>query len=168
MFLLQTNATSYAFGIDDRGLVRHLYWGKRIDAVEDFEMPVLTEVSTNDPVFEITKEEFPVYGSLRYKDATETTGEVFFGALRMSGNFSGVVEQTQYGENLVQLGLNSHDLLLELKPGESFSSPAILCGYSLLVDASLPVKYKGGKRFHFRYTKNFCQHRMAFDGCVCH
>lgn len=266
VFLLQTNATSYAFGIDDRGLVRHLYWGKRIDAVEDFEMPVLTEVSTNDPVFEVTKEEFPVYGSLRYKehclkmtfadgtrevvyqyvdyhveqhgqgeelvirlkdkhyelmmelhyklyeaydlmerfvvlknqsaesmeveklhsaqfhipyeglnfsnvhghwgaeqqrfsqkvsygkilfenrrgisthnhnpyfildrDATETTGEVFFGALRMSGNFSGVVEQTQYGETLVQLGLNSHDFLLELKPGESFSSPAILCGYS--------------------------------------
>ena len=31
-------------------------------------MPVLTEVSTNDPVCEITKEEFPVYGSLRYQE----------------------------------------------------------------------------------------------------
>ena len=31
-------------------------------------MPVLTEVSTNDPVYEITREEFPVYGSLRYKE----------------------------------------------------------------------------------------------------
>ena len=266
VFLLQTALNSYAFGIDDQGLVRHLYWGKRIDAIDDFEMPVLTEVSTNDPVLEITREEFPVYGGLRYKehclkvtfadgtremvyeyagykiikeesfdelilklkdrhyrlklelhykvyehydlmeryvvlrnesgekmeveklhsgqfhipyenlnfsnvhghwgaeqqrfvqkvsygkivienrrgisthnhnpyfildlDATETFGEVYFGALRRSGNFSGVVEQTQYGETLVQLGLGEHDFCLELLPGESFESPAILCGYS--------------------------------------
>ena len=32
------------------------------------------------------------------KNAIETTGEVFFGALKLSGNFSGVIEQTQYGE----------------------------------------------------------------------
>ncbi len=266
IFLLQTVSNSYVFGIDDQGLVRHLYWGKRIDAVEDFEMPVLTEVSTNDPVYEITREEFPVYGSLRYKehclkvtfadgtrevvydyvgyrienmekfdelivdlkdrhynlkielhykvydshdlieryvvlcnetgdiievekihsgqfhipceglnftnvhghwgaeqqrfvqkvsygkivienrrgisshnhnpyfildkDATETTGDVYFGALRMSGNFSGVVEQTPYGETLVQLGLNSHDFCLKLNSGEKFASPAIISGYS--------------------------------------
>ena len=266
VFLQQTKSNSYVFGIDDQGLVRHLYWGNRIDSLEDFEMPVLAEVSTNDPVFEITKEEFPVYGSLRYKehclkvtfadgtrevvydyvdytvnkqkhydeliinlkdrhydlviqlhykvyesydlmeryvvlhnrsgetmeveklysgqfhipytgmnftnvhghwgaeqqrfvqkinygkivienrrgisshnhnpyfiidrDATEISGDVYFGALRMSGNFSGVVEQTQYGETLVQLGLNSHDFRLDIKPGESFTSPAIICGYS--------------------------------------
>ena len=35
VFLLQTVSNSYAFGIDDQGLVRHLYWGKRIEAVED-------------------------------------------------------------------------------------------------------------------------------------
>ena len=68
IFLLQTISNSYAFGIDDQGLVRHLYWGKRINSVEDFEMPILTEVSTNDPVYEITPEEFPVYGNLRYKE----------------------------------------------------------------------------------------------------
>lgn len=266
IFLLQTRSNSYAFGIDDQGLVRHLYWGKRINEVEDFELPVLTEVSTNDPVYEITREEFPVYGSLRYKehclkvtfadgvrevvyeyvgyrienedtceelilelkdrcyalkmelhykvyeaydlmerfvvlrnesgetmeveqlqsgqfhipyenlnfsnvhghwgaeqqrfvqkvsygkivienrrgisshnhnpyfildrDATETTGDVYFGALRRSGNFSGVVEQTPYGETLVQMGLNAHDFCLELKAGESFASPAVICGYS--------------------------------------
>lgn len=266
IFLLQTRSNSYAFGIDDQGLVRHLYWGKRINEVEDFELPVLTEVSTNDPVYEITREEFPVYGSLRYKehclkvtfadgvrevvyeyvgyriengesceelilelkdrhyalkmelhykvyeaydlmerfivlhnasgetmeveqlqsgqfhipyenlnfsnvhghwgaeqqrfvqkvsygkivienrrgisshnhnpyfildrDATETSGDVYFGALRQSGNFSGVVEQTPYGGTLVQMGLNAHDFCLELKAGEHFASPAILCGYS--------------------------------------
>ncbi|MBD7915455.1 alpha-galactosidase [Clostridium sp. Sa3CUN1] len=266
IFLLQSKNNSYAFGIDNLGLVRHLYWGSKIESIEDFEMPILTEVSTNDPVFEITKEEFPVYGSLRYKehclkatfsdktreivykyqdyeiikekkieeliiklkddnydfyinlhykiyeeydlieryvslknmsndiieiekihsgqfhipyedlnfsnvhghwgaeqqrfvqkvnygkivienrrgisthnhnpyfildrDATETSGEVFFGALKLSGNFSGVIEQTQYGETLVQLGINSHDFKLNLEPGEEFVAPSILSGYT--------------------------------------
>ena len=266
VFLLSTRSTSYAFGIDDQGLVRHLYWGKKLPSAEELELPQLTEVSTNDPVYEITREEFPVYGGLRYKehclkatfadgtrelvyqycgydveqgdaceelvlhlrdahydllldlryrlypdydlmersavvtnrmeeplqiekihsaqfhipyedlnftnvhghwgaeqqrfvqkvsygkivienrrgisshnhnpyfildrDATETAGEVYFGALRLTGNFSGVVEQTPYGETLVQMGLNPHDCLLTLQPGESFTAPAILCGYS--------------------------------------
>ena len=266
VFLFSTGNTSYAFGIDDRGLVRHLYWGKKLPSADELEMPVLTEVSTNDPVFEITPEEFPVHGGLRYKehclkvtfpdgtrelvyrydgydteqgdgweelvlhlkdehyafrmdlhyklypaydlmertvvlknemeeplqieqlhsaqfhipyenlnfsnvhghwgaeeqpftqrvsygkilienrrgtsshnhnpyfildrDATETTGEVFFGALRLTGNFSGVVEQTPYGETLVQMGINPHDCLLTLDPGQSLTAPAILCGYS--------------------------------------
>ena len=68
VFLLSTQSTSYAFGIDDRGLVRHLYWGKKLPDVDELEMPQLTEVSTNDPVFEITPEEFPVHGGLRYKE----------------------------------------------------------------------------------------------------
>ena len=68
VFLLNTKSTSYAFGIDDQGLVRHLYWGKKLPSAEEFEMPQLTEVSTNDPVYEITREEFPVYGGLRYKE----------------------------------------------------------------------------------------------------
>ena len=46
IFLLQTRSNSYAFGIDDQGLVRHLYWEKWINEVE---------VSTNDPVYEITR-----------------------------------------------------------------------------------------------------------------
>lgn len=262
VFALQSKNNSYVFGIDNMGLVRHLYWGSKIENVDDFDMSTLVEVSTNDPVFEITKEEFPVYGSLRYKEhclkasfidgcrelvysyegyevdgnelviklkdihydfnmnlhykvyeeydlieryvtiknnsenvieiekvhsgqfhipyedltfsnvhghwgaeqqrftqkvsygkivienrrgisthnhnpyfildknATETTGEVFFGALKLSGNFSGVIEQTQYGETLVQLGINSHDFLLKLNQGEEFISPAIIAGYS--------------------------------------
>ena len=264
MFLLSTKSTSYAFGIDDRGLVRHLYWGRKLSSVDELEMPELTEVSTNDPVFQITPEEYPVHGGLRYKehclkvtfadgtrelacaycgydteagegweelilhlrddryaffldlhyklypeydlmdrsavvrneseapvqieqihsaqfhipyenlnfsnvhghwgaeqqrfvqkvsygkivienrrgisshnhnpyfildrDAAETSGQVYYGALRMTGNFSGVVEQTAYGETLVQMGLNPHDCLLELGPGETFTAPAILCG----------------------------------------
>ena len=262
IFSLQSKNTSYVFGVDNEGLLRNLYWGSKIEDIEDFDMPILNEVSTNDPVYEITREEYPVYGSLRYKehclkvtfsdrtrelvykyigydingseliiklkdsyydfninlhykvyeeydlieryvsvknnsndiieiekihsgqfhipyeglnfsnvhghwgaeqqrfvqkvnygkivienrrgisthnhnpyfildkDATETTGEVFFGALKLSGNFSGVIEQTQYGETLVQIGINSHDFLMELKPGEEFIAPAIIAGYS--------------------------------------
>ncbi len=266
IFLLQTKSNSYAFGIDDQGLVRHLYWGSKINSVDDFEIPKLSEVSTNDSVYEITREEFPVYGSLRYKEhcikatfadgtreivytftgykiinlescdeliiklkdsyydlifelhykvyedydlmernvvlknlsdqpiefekihsgqfhipcenltfrnvyghwgaeqqkfiqkvsngkivienrrgisthnhnpyfildkgASENRGEVYFGALRLSGNFSGVIEQTQYGETLVQLGINSHDFVLTLNSGEEFTAPSILYGYS--------------------------------------
>lgn len=262
IFNIQSKNTSYVFGVDNEGLLRHLYWGKKIEDTEEFDMPILVEVSTNDPVYEITKEEYPVYGSLRYKEhclkatfadksrelvykydcyeitdnelviklkdtyyefninlhykvydeydlieryvsiknnskdiieiekihsgqlhipyedlnfsnvhghwgaeqqrfvqkvnygkivienrrgisshnhnpyfildknATETTGEVFFGALKLSGNFSGIIEQTQYGETLVQMGINSHDCLMKLKPGEEFISPAIIAGYS--------------------------------------
>ena len=50
VFLLNTDSISYAFGVDDFGLLRHLYWGKKIESVEELEMPQLTEVSTNDPV----------------------------------------------------------------------------------------------------------------------
>lgn len=54
VFLLNTRSTSYALGIDDQGLVRHLHWGRKLQSVEELEMPVFTEVSTNDPVYEIT------------------------------------------------------------------------------------------------------------------
>ena len=56
------------------------------------------------------------------RDATETSGEVFFGALRLTGNFSGVVEQTPYGETLVQMGINPHDCLLALEPGQTLTA----------------------------------------------
>lgn len=262
IFSLNTINTSYVFGIDDEGLIRSLYWGRKINHIYDFELIKLEEVSTNDPVYEITPEEYPVYGGLRYKehclkvnfndgtrevkykfvgykveenklivslkdeyydleinlnyiihekydlleryvtvknnssevmeiekiysgqfhipyenlnfrnvhghwgaeqqmftqkvgygkiyienrrgisthnhnpyfildkDASETNGEVFFGALKLSGNFSGIVEQTPYGETLVQLGINPHDFILELKGGEEFKTPAIIAGYT--------------------------------------
>lgn len=262
IFSINTDNTSYVFGVDNNNLLRSLYWGKKINNIEDFYIDVLEEVSTNDPVYEITPEEFPVCGGLRYKehclkvkfsdgtrdlkykylnyeisdntllvklkdeyydfeinlyyvlyeeydlieryatiknntsevievekiysgqfhipyenlnfrnvhghwgaeqqmftqkvghgkivienrrgisthnhnpyfildkDASETYGEVFFGALKLSGNFSGIVEQTPYGETLVQLGINPYDCIFELKPGEEFKTPAIIAGYT--------------------------------------
>ncbi|ONI46866.1 hypothetical protein AN642_02535 [Epulopiscium sp. SCG-B10WGA-EpuloA2] len=263
-FSLQTIISEYVFCIDNEGLVRHLYWGKIIDCLGDFKFQPLTEISTNDPVYEITPEEYPVYGGLRYKEsclkvtfadgtrdicykytgydikdstliikltdiyynlsielyykvyedcdlierwtvvsnnsadaliideiysaqyhlpyenlrfsnthghwgaeqqaftqnvsygkicfenrrgisghnhnpyfilennATETTGDVFFGVLKFSGNFRGIVEQTQYGETLVQMGLNPYDCKIVLQANEKFTTPSILAGYSNL------------------------------------
>ena len=41
IFSLQTKNTSYVFGIDNEGLVRNLYWGSKINDIEDYDMPVL-------------------------------------------------------------------------------------------------------------------------------
>lgn len=41
LFMLQTRSNSYAFGIDNQGLVRHLYWGI---------IPFLLEI-TKKPLF---------------------------------------------------------------------------------------------------------------------
>ena len=262
LFAIHTKTTSYVFCVDAAGLLRHLYWGKKVEHLDDFECETLNEVSTNDPVNEITPEEFPVYGGLLYKQhclkvkfsngdrglfykytgytidentllihlkddyndvqidliykchesedllergvivkntgdksftveqlqaaqfhifktnlkfsnvhgfwgaeqhrfeqevsygkvliecrrgisthnhnphfilhdqATESHGDVYFGALRISGNFRGVVEQTPYGETLVQMGLNSHDFEAHVEPGAQIASPLIICGYS--------------------------------------
>ncbi|HAX74088.1 MAG TPA: alpha-galactosidase, partial [Firmicutes bacterium] len=40
------------------------------------------------------------------------------------------VEQTQYGETLVQMGINNHDFKYVLQAGETFTAPAILAGYT--------------------------------------
>lgn len=266
VFLLQTLTASYAMGIDERGLLRHLYWGKRLESADEFDLPQINEISTNDPAIDITKEEFPVYGGLRYKEyclkvtfadgvrecvyryegykmksendhdeliitlrdthygliielsykvyeaydimertvtlkncggekigierihsaqfhipgeeltfsnvhghwgaeqqrftqkagygkilfecrrgisthnhnpyfildsgADEQTGEVYYGALKLSGNFSGIIERPPYGGTSAQLGINDHDFALDLLPGEDFCAPSVIFGYS--------------------------------------
>ncbi len=262
VFAIQTQNTSYIFGVDNLGLLRHLYWGAKVSKVDDFECEELNEVSTNDPVNEITAEEYPVYGGLLYKQhclkvkfangdkglfykyngytiegnkltvhlvdiyheigidlvyvnfaeydlveryavvknnsdkevsleqfqsaqlhvlktglifsnvhgywgaeqnrfeqpvsygkiliecrrgisthnhnphfilhdkATEDYGDVYFGALKLSGNFRGIVEQTAYGETLIQMGLNSHDFEAVIMPNCEMVSPGIICGYT--------------------------------------
>ena len=42
VFALQSKNNSYVFGIDNMGLVRHLYWGSKIENVDDFDMPTLS------------------------------------------------------------------------------------------------------------------------------
>jgi alpha-galactosidase len=62
--------------------------------------------------------------------ATETTGEVWFGALAWSGNWKLTAENTIYGTTRVSIGLNDWDFALRLEPKTSFVSPSSLGGYS--------------------------------------
>ena len=262
LFALQTDNTTYAFAIDENGLVRHLYWGKKINNIIDLDVPVLSEISSNDPILDIVQEEYPVFGGMRYKEqclkvhfndgtrdivyayesyeqsdgvlklflndvyydlniemtykvyenrdliersvtvtntgterleieaiysgqihiphqeltltgtkgywlaelqefkqplggskmvmesrrgvsthnhnpffildhnATETTGDVYFGVLKWSGNFKTVIEPRPYGTTLVQMGLNPHDCQITLEAGASFTTPGMIIGYS--------------------------------------
>jgi len=262
IFTLVTNTTSYSFAIDDKGLLRHLYWGKRLVNSADLEVPTINEISSNDPAIEITPEEYPVFGGLRYKEhclkvrfadgvrdvvyvyeryklventlkiylrdahynfsivlnyivhrendliertcmvvnetgedvvieavysgqlhiphqnltltgthghwlaelqafkqpvgkskmimenrrgvsthhhhpmfildgnATEGFGDVYFGALKWSGNFKTVIEPTAYGETLVQMGINPHDTEITLASGDTFETPAMIFGFT--------------------------------------
>lgn len=262
LFMLQTNQTTYAFAIDEDGLIRHLYWGKKIYSILDLDVPKLEEISSNDPVLDLVQEEYPVFGGMRYKEqclkvrfkdgtrdivyvyesyeqsentlklflkdvhyglkieltyklfakrdliersvlvsntgtevieiekiysgqihiphqaltltgtkghwlaefqafkqplggsklvmesrrgisthhhnpffildhqATEKTGDVYFGALKWSGNFKTVVEPRPYGTTLVQMGINPHDCQITLAPGTTFTTPEMIIGYS--------------------------------------
>lgn len=59
------------------------------------------------------------------RDATETAGRVWGAALEWGGNTKVVAELTQYGQTLLQLGINDADLGLSLLAGESFTTPAV-------------------------------------------
>lgn len=262
LFGLETNKTTYAFAVDNMGLLRHLYWGPKVNNLEDFDVPALAEMSSNDPILDLTDEEYPVFGGMCYKEhclkvnfadgtrdieyryvgytqteetlvihlkdahyefefdlhykvyevqdliertvsvrntgndiieiekvhsgqihlpyqdltltsshgrwlaefqefkqplgqgkivlenrrgisthhhnpffildhqASETNGEVYFGVLKLSGNFQTIIEPRPYGGTLVQMGISSHDCVISLQPGEEFMAPSMLVGYT--------------------------------------
>lgn len=65
-----------------------------------------------------------------HKDATETNGDVFFGALAYSGNFKIVLEATPYGYLNTLIGISDTDFEWVLCRGESFETPHVYAGYS--------------------------------------
>lgn len=62
--------------------------------------------------------------------AGEHHGDVWFGALNYGGNFKCVVEQTQYGSTLAQIGLNDYDFAFVLAPGDELRAPTLVIGHS--------------------------------------
>ncbi|MDB8567005.1 alpha-galactosidase [Turicibacter sanguinis] len=62
--------------------------------------------------------------------ASETNGEIYFGVLKLSGNFQTIIEPRPYGGTLVQMGISSHDCVISLQPGEEFMAPSMLVGYT--------------------------------------
>ena len=62
--------------------------------------------------------------------ATETTGEVWYGALGWSGNWKVTAERVHDGRTRVTAGYNDFDFSWPLKPGEKLSSPWLYLGHS--------------------------------------
>ncbi len=90
--------------------------------------------------------------------ATETAGQVWGAACAFSGNTRVVAELTQYGQTLVQLGVNDADLEIPLAAGATLRTPAVVAtwtdagfdalsqnfhdyGRSLMVPGPRPVLY---------------------------
>ncbi len=72
--------------------------------------------------------------ALDHGQATETEGEIYFGALRYSGDFRIIVEthRTQtMNRTSVTLGVNDYTSEIKLAPGESFTTPDVIAGYAV-------------------------------------
>lgn len=63
-------------------------------------------------------------------ESTETSGEVYFGALQWSGDFKITVEKVYFGDVTVTAGVSDYDCQISLGQGESFEAPAFCIGYS--------------------------------------
>jgi alpha-galactosidase len=62
--------------------------------------------------------------------ASEETGEVWFGVLAWSGNWKICAEVTDFNSTRVNIGLNDWDFAWQLNPGEPFSTPVAIAGYT--------------------------------------
>ena len=63
-------------------------------------------------------------------ETTEQFGQVWFGALAWSGNWTIVCEVERNDALNVVAGINPFDFGWQLAPGEAFEAPALVCGYS--------------------------------------
>lgn len=63
-------------------------------------------------------------------DATESSGDIWYGTLHWSGNFKIEFEQPYTGQVCVTAGVNDYDCEIVLDSGESFESPLFTIGYS--------------------------------------
>lgn len=70
LFLLNTKNTSYLMCVDEIGLLRNIYWGKRIDRIEDFAElePGIRHRSYS--AIQHMSEECSSFGGLRYKETS--------------------------------------------------------------------------------------------------
>ena len=68
LFALETQHTSYIFGLSEKGFLANIYWGKKIPRVEDFlENPCPFSVaSLSEP--QVLKEEFSAFGTMHFKE----------------------------------------------------------------------------------------------------
>ncbi|MBP3962958.1 alpha-galactosidase [Paenibacillus lignilyticus] len=70
VFLLNTKNCSYSFSVDQEGLLRHLYWGSRIDAIEDFKNEPYVWEQGFHPIYDVKREECSSFGTMRFKETS--------------------------------------------------------------------------------------------------
>ncbi|KAI7892472.1 alpha-galactosidase [Mucor mucedo] len=69
LWFLTTKNTSYVLGVvPDTGILLNLHWGPRLVTMKDINLPIELpkERSSQDPAITAAREEFPVFGGLRY------------------------------------------------------------------------------------------------------
>jgi alpha-galactosidase len=62
--------------------------------------------------------------------ALEEHGEVWYGVLQWSGNWKIAAEVTAFGSTRVNIGVNDWDSAIRLEPGDSFTTPSSIAGYT--------------------------------------
>ncbi len=68
VFVLEGTSSSYLFGFDERGLLKHISWGDRSATPGDFSAGFTGEGTSNDPGVEIAREEYAPWGGMRFKE----------------------------------------------------------------------------------------------------
>lgn len=68
--------------------------------------------------------------AIDFGETNEEYGELYFGAVAFSGNWKIVAERTSYQTLHVATGFNDFDFTWNLKPGETFTSPVCVGGYT--------------------------------------
>lgn len=72
----------------------------------------------------------PWFGIDRGGVASETHGDVWFGALAYSGSWKIVVERNAHGQTMVAGGIHDFDYAWKLDAGESFTTPGFVAGFT--------------------------------------
>ena len=92
--------------------------------------PVNTGVLTLQSKRGITGPHFNPSIALAEPSADETRGNVWFGTLAYSGNWSIQVEKTIFGNTHIVAGINDFDFEMVLKPGQLFETPVFFTGFT--------------------------------------
>ncbi len=66
IFVLETEHTQYAFGVDENSYSRHLHWGAKCDPA-DFFMQTFGDENSNHTMLDEYRQEYTVFGSTMYR-----------------------------------------------------------------------------------------------------
>ncbi len=70
IFALQGKHSEYLFCLHSNGLLKHLYWGEKTNAIDDFEEGWTITLSAHDVAPDIVPEEYSPLGGLRFKETS--------------------------------------------------------------------------------------------------